>query len=111
MTKPGATVLVEKRIAVIADPYVASFYRMIGALSFKARSTEEARRLLLELLSREDVGVVFVAAEYYEGLGEETLGIVQRKRPDLIVAALPTPRERGKPMDVQKELLKALGMG
>jgi len=103
--------LVEKKVAVIADPYVSAFYRMLGFLAFRANSPEEARRALGDLLAREDVGLVFVAAEYYEGLGEDFLDGVQRKRPDLIVTVLPTPRERGKPMDVQKELLKALGMG
>ncbi len=103
--------MVEKKIAVIADPYVAAFYRMLGFNTFRATGPEEARRILSDLLAREDIGLVFVAAEYYEGLGDEFLAMVQRKRPDLIVTVLPTPRERGKPMDVQKELLKALGMG
>ncbi len=103
--------MVEKRIAVIADPYVAAFYRMLGFLSFRVGSPEEARRVLGDLAAREDVGIVFVAAEYYGGLGEEFLEGLQRRRPDLIVTVLPTPREKGKPMDVQRELLKALGMG
>jgi len=107
----GVCVLPEKRIAVIADPYMATLYRMIGLQVFRARSPEEARRLLLDLLAREDIGIVFVAAEYYSALGEDTLALVQRKRPDLIVTGLPTIREKGKPMDVQRELLKALGMG
>lgn len=103
--------MTEKRIAVIADPYIATFYRMLGLQSFTAKSVEEAKRLLTEILAREDIGIVFVAAEYMAGIDEEFLARLTAKRPDLIVTTLPTPREKGKPMDVQKELLKALGMG
>ena len=103
--------MAEKRIAVVADPYIAALYRMLGLLSFTASSVDEAKKVLMELLSRGDVGIVFIAAEYYSGLGEEVLRAVESKRPDLIVTVLPTLREKGKPMDVQRELLKALGMG
>jgi V/A-type H+-transporting ATPase subunit F len=103
--------LAEKHIAVIADPYVASMFRLLGLYSFSVSSEAEARAVLNELVSREDIGMIFVAAEIYQQLSEEFLASIRRQRPDLIISGLPTIYERGKPMDVQKELLKALGMG
>ncbi len=101
----------EKRVAVIAGPYMSPLYRMIGAVTFTANTVEEAKRILSEITVREDIGIVFVAAEYYSRIDEDLLRAIQAKRPDLIVTILPTLREKGKPMDVQRELLKALGMG
>ncbi len=103
--------MVEKHIAVIADPYVSSFYRMAGLYSFNAHNVEDAKGVLNELVAREDIGVVLVSAEYYEKLEREFLEGIRKKRPDLVISVLPTLREKGKPMDVQQELLRALGMG
>jgi len=102
--------MVEKRIAVIADPYTASLYKLLGVFVREADTSGKARRFLEELARQEDIGLVFIAAEYYDVL-EEAIKSIRRERKDLVIAVLPTPREKGKPMDVQRELLRALGMG
>ena len=102
--------MVEKKIVVIADPYTAALYRLLGVTVYEAATSGEARRALADAIEREDTGIVFIAAEYYTVL-EEDISAARRKRKDIIISTLPTIRERGKPMDVQKELLKALGMG
>lgn len=103
--------MVEKHIAVIADPYISSLYRMAGLYSFIVHNVENAREVLNELVAREDIGVVLISAEFYEKIEREFLEGIRRKRPDLVISVLPTLREKGKPMDVQQELLRALGMG
>ncbi len=100
----------EKKIAVIADPYTASLYRLLGVTVYEASTSGEAEEALEKITSVEDIGLVFIAAEYYDVL-EEAIKKARKKRRELIISILPTVREKGKPMDVQRELLKALGMG
>ncbi len=100
----------EKKIAIIADPYTASLYRLLGATVYEAPTSGAAEKALEEISKREDIGLVFIAAEYYDVL-EESISSLRKKRKDITVSILPTVREKGRPMDVQKELLKALGMG
>jgi len=102
--------LEKRHIVVVADPYTAYALRLIGAESYPVDSAEEARRVLAELEAREDVGLVLVSAELFEEISD-SVERLQRSRGDIIIARLPTVREPGKPMDVQKELLRALGMG
>lgn len=101
----------EKRhIVAVADPYTVYALRLIGVEGYPVTSTEEARKVIKELEIREDVGLVLVSAEIFDDI-REAIDELQRNRSDIVIARLPTVREPGKPMDVQKELLKALGMG
>ncbi len=98
------------KLAVVADSYTSSVFRLLGAEVYVAENLEEARDALRKLTERADVGLALVAAEYYEKLQPE-IDRLAKERPEMIVAKLPTMREKGKPLDVQRELLKALGMG
>ncbi len=99
-----------KKLAIVVDPFLAPLYRLIGATVYVADSVEEARNALRDIESNPDIGLVLIAAEFYEQMTEAIVRL-EKKRPDMLVSRLPTVRERGKPLDVQRELLKALGMG
>ncbi len=99
-----------KKVAVVADPYTVYALRLLGAEGYPASDPREAAERLREIAAREDIGLVLLSAEYYED-AEEAVRRLREERPDMIVARLPTVREPGEPMNVQKELLKALGMG
>ncbi len=101
----------EKRhIVAVADPYTVHALRLIGVEGYPVNTAAEAKKVIRELEVREDVGLVLVSAELFDEI-EDAIEQLQRSRSDIVVARLPTVREPGKPMDVQKELLKALGMG
>lgn len=101
-----------KHVAIVADPYTVYAFRLLGFEGHAVSSPEEARRAVESLIPREDVGLVLVASEYFsEPLVAEAIEQFKSTRLDAIIARLPTIREPGKPMDVQRELLRALGMG
>jgi V/A-type H+-transporting ATPase subunit F len=107
---PGKLVLEKRHVAVVADPYTVYAFRLIGAEGYTAVTPREVEEALREIAAREDIGLVLVSAELYDD-SENTIERLLRERGDLVVARLPTVREPGQPMDVQKELMRALGMG
>ena len=102
--------MAEKKIAVIADEYTAIPFKMIGVEAYPVRSGEEARRLLEKLIERGDIGVVLVASDYRDAV-EDIIEKVARERSDLVVMLLPTLKNPGKPVDMRRLLLQALGFG
>ena len=99
-----------KRVVVVADPYTVYAFRMLGAEGYPVNTLEEARRVLHRLAARGDVAILFVSAEFYDKLASE-IEAIEKANPTMVISKLPTVREPGKPMDVQTELLRALGMG
>jgi len=102
--------LEKRHIVAVADPYTVYALRLIGVEGYPVNAATEAKKVIRELEIREDVGLVLVSAELFDAV-EDAIEQLQRSRSDIVVARLPTVREPGQPMDVQKELLKALGMG
>lgn len=102
--------MAEKKIVVIADEYTAIPFKMIGIEAYPVKSGEEARKLLEQLIEREDVGVVLVASDYRSAV-EDIMEKVARERSDMIVTTLPTLKNPGKPVDMRRLLLQALGFG
>ncbi len=102
--------MAESRIAVVADPYTAQLFRMTGLLVYEATSREEALKALEDLERTPDVKLVLIAAELYDQVSD-AVDALRRRRRDVVVSRLPTLRSPGRPMDVQRELLRALGMG
>jgi len=104
--------LSEKRIAVIADEYVATAFKIIGVESYVVKNAGEAALKLRELLKREDIGIIFVASEFFDSKEvEDIVKLAKREKPEILVSKLPTPRNPGKPIDMRKKLLQALGIG
>lgn len=102
----------ERRIAIIADEYVAAAFKIIGVESYAVKNAKEAASELRKLLQREDIGIIFVANEFFGSKEvEAVVKLARRERPEILVSKLPTPRSPGKPVDMRKKLLQALGMG
>jgi len=102
--------LPEKRVVVIADEYTATAFRLIGVDARIVSSGDEARKLVEKLLEDEEVGVILVSNEFADSVRD----IVERvgsERSDKVVALLPTLRHPGKPADMRRLLLQALGFG
>ncbi len=99
-----------KRIAVIGDEYTATAFRMLGVEAFIVHSGAEAREALQKLLERSDVGVVLVASDFVDSV-RDIMEKVRLERNDVVVTSLPTPRNPGKPVDMRRLLLQALGFG
>jgi V/A-type H+-transporting ATPase subunit F len=99
-----------RKVAIVADPYTAQLYRLVGAKAFEASTRHEAVEALRKVATDAEIGLVLVAAEIYDQV-EDEVERLRKTRRDIIVSRLPTLRSPGKPMDVQRELLRALGMG
>jgi len=100
----------EKRIVVVADEYTAIPFRMLGVDVRIVHSGDEARRVVEELVEKPDVGVILVASDYGDAV-KDILDKVARERSDLVVTLLPTLKNPGKPVDMRRLLLQALGFG
>ncbi|KSW12167.1 hypothetical protein CF15_05240 [Pyrodictium occultum] len=99
-----------RRVVVVADTYTVYAFRLLGVEGYSVNSPREAARVVESLIPREDVGLVLLSAEYFDE-AREAVDRFRRARSDAVIARLPTVREPGRPMDVQRELLRALGMG
>jgi len=60
------------KVCVVADEDVAVGFRLAGVEAHSVGSKEEARKLLAELVFREDLGIIGVASEYAGVLDERT---------------------------------------
>ncbi len=100
----------EKRIVVVADEYTVIPFRMLGVDVRVVHSGEEARRVVEELIEQPDVGVVLVASDYSDAV-RDIMDRVARERSDMVVTVLPTLKNPGKPVDMRRLLLQALGFG
>ncbi|AEM37931.1 Vacuolar H+transporting two-sector ATPase F subunit [Pyrolobus fumarii 1A] len=100
----------EKRIAVIADEYTATAFRLIGVEAYVAKDSGEARKILQKLLESTEVGVILVSNEYADAV-KDIVEKIGDERSDVVVAMLPTLKSPGKPVDMRRLLLQALGFG
>ncbi|NPA04915.1 MAG: V-type ATP synthase subunit F [Crenarchaeota archaeon] len=102
----------KRHVAVISDKYIATAFRLIGVESYPVKTPREAAEALEKIARREDIGIVLVASEFYgDKAVQERIKLVLRERPEMLISKLPTPRSPGKPVDMRKKLLQALGIG
>ncbi len=102
----------KRHVAVISDKYIATAFRLIGVESYPVKGVVDAAKALEEVAKREDIGIVLVASEFFgDKRVQEKIREVLRERPEILISRLPTPRSPGKPVDMRKKLLQALGIG
>ena len=98
----------ERKLAVIADRANIPLFKSVGAVTVEASSEEEALRAVESLASRPDVGLVIVLRHIIEDEEEFRRKAEAAGVPILV---LPTRWSRVEPINVDKLIARALGMG
>ncbi|MEB3860921.1 MAG: hypothetical protein GSR84_01710 [Desulfurococcales archaeon] len=98
----------EYKVAVIGDKYNNPLFRSAGLVTIEAYSQDDVVRKVVEASRRDDIGLIIVLKHMIED--EETFrdGIKDVEKPVLI---LPTRWATAEPINVDKLLAKALGLG
>jgi V/A-type H+-transporting ATPase subunit F len=101
-------VALEQKLAVVGDRANVPLFRSIGAVTVEASNEEEALRAVESLSSRPDVGLVVVLRHVISD-EEEFRRKAEKFGVPLLV--LPTRWSRVEPINVDKLIARALGMG
>ncbi|MEB3780936.1 MAG: hypothetical protein GSR85_12035 [Desulfurococcales archaeon] len=96
------------RIAVVGDKYNIPLFRSSGLTVVEAYTQTDAIRRVLELNNRADVGLIIVLKHIIGDEDEFRRMIKDVEKPVLV---LPTKWARAEPINVDKLLAKALGLG
>jgi V/A-type H+/Na+-transporting ATPase subunit F len=97
------------RFLVVTDRESADGFRLAGVDVVEAAGVEEARKLIPDLLYRDDTGIVAVNEEFLAGLEPKVLAKIERThRP--IVLPIPSGEKRGEGASyVERLLQRAIG--
>ncbi|MCE4612884.1 MAG: hypothetical protein F7C07_03525 [Desulfurococcales archaeon] len=98
----------EQKLAVIADRANIPLFRSIGAMTLEASNEEEALRAVESLASKPEVGLVIVLRHI---IGDEEEFRRKAERLGVPLLVLPTRWSRVEPINVDKLIARALGMG
>jgi len=96
------------RIVVVGDKYNIPLFRSSGLTVVEAYTQADAVRRVVELNNRPDVGLIIVLKHVIEDEDEFRRLIKDVEKPVLV---LPTKWARAEPINVDKLLAKALGLG
>ncbi len=98
----------EYKVAVVGDKYNNPLFRSAGLVTIEAYSQDDAVRKVIEASRRDDIGLVIVLKHMIEDEEAFRNGIKDVEKPVLI---LPTRWATAEPINVDKLLAKALGLG
>ena len=98
-----------RKVLVIADEETCMMYRMVGCETISVSDPDELISALKASLTRDDLAVILVSQELGEPVREEIEKAIATSKS--IISYLPTPRSEGKPVDMRRLLLRALGVG
>ena len=96
------------KVAVVGDKYNNPLFRATGLLTIEALSYEDAVRKTVEAAARSDVGLVIVLKHLVEDEDDFRRRITGVEKPVII---LPTRWSGAEPINVDKLLARALGLG
>ncbi len=102
------SVALEQKLAVIGDRTNIPLFKSIGAITIEASNEEEALRAIESLYSRPEVGLVIVLRHIIDD-EEEFRRKAEKYGVPLLV--LPTRWSKVEPINVDKLIARALGMG
>jgi V/A-type H+/Na+-transporting ATPase subunit F len=97
------------RFLVVTDPESAPGFRLAGVDVVEAAGVEEARKVIPDLLYRDDTGIVAINEEFLAGLEPKVLAKIERTHRPIV---LPIPSGAGKgerTSYVERLLQRAIG--
>ncbi|MEM1620045.1 MAG: V-type ATP synthase subunit F [Fervidicoccaceae archaeon] len=101
--------LLQGKIVVIGGEDLATAYGLLGCETRIASSPDELLSVLEEVVAADDVALILISQELSEPVRGEVDALIARTKK--IISYIPTPTSEGRPIDMRKLLLKALGFG
>jgi vacuolar-type H+-ATPase subunit F/Vma7 len=79
----------DRRVAIIADKYLALGFRMAGAIAFPVRNAEEAATVLDKILEEETYDVIIITENLSTALKQQRETLLARERQRPVIAVIP----------------------
>lgn len=97
------------KFSVVTDPDTAAGFRLAGVDVIEVRSMDEAKKIIPELLLRDDTGIVALNEDYMQVLDDKIMTKIEKTyRP--IIIPIPVRRKVGGGMSyIERLLQRAIG--
>lgn len=100
--------MAEYKVAVVGDKYSNPLFRSAGLVTIEAFTYDDAVRKVVEAANRDDIGLIIVLKHLVEDEDDFRSRIKGVEKPVLV---LPTKWATAEPINVDKLLARALGLG
>jgi V/A-type H+-transporting ATPase subunit F len=97
------------KFVVVTDSDRAPGFRLAGAEVIEAADAAEARRLIPQLLYKDDIGIVAVNEEYMLSLDEKVMDRIEKMHRPLIIPLPSKSKEVDRRTYIERLLKKAIG--
>jgi V/A-type H+/Na+-transporting ATPase subunit F len=97
------------KLVVVTDSDRASGFRLAGAEVLEANTGDEVRKMIPDLLYRDDIGIVAVNEEYMLSLDEKLMDRIEKMHRPLIIPLPSKSREVDRRTYIERLLRKAIG--
>ena len=97
------------KLIVVTDSDRASGFRLAGADVLEANTSDEVRKLIPDLLYRDDIGIVAVNEEYMLSLDEKLMDRIEKMHRPLIIPLPSKSKEVDRRTYIERLLRKAIG--
>ncbi|TLM97759.1 V-type ATP synthase subunit F [bacterium] len=97
------------KFLVVTDPDTAPGFRLAGVEVLEASSQEEARRVLNDLVFRDDSGIVAVNEEFMAALDEKLVATIEKTYRPIIIPIPSKAKEIDRTSYIERMLQRAIG--
>jgi V/A-type H+/Na+-transporting ATPase subunit F len=97
------------KLVVVTDSDRASGFRLAGAEVLEATTSDEVKKMIPELLFRDDIGIVAVNEEYMLSLDEKLMDRIEKMHRPLIIPLPSKSKEVDRRTYIERLLRKAIG--
>ena len=97
------------KLVVVTDSDRASGFRLAGAEVIEAGTAEEVKKVIPELLYRDDIGIVVVNEEFMLSLDEKLMDRIEKMHRPLIIPLPSKAKEIDRRSYIERLLRKAIG--
>ncbi len=97
-------------LVFVTDPTTAPLFGLMGAKVFEAKSSDEAIKIVKELLGNPEISAIAISYDVIKDKEEEVREMAKRISKPLITI-IPGLKEKPPKLDPAKVLLEALGFG